>query len=112
MEKPIFTITGKETNKVYKIYLNGKVTGFDEDVSIFNQIPSSMNWEVSTMKEKIFHSIVKKLSEVITDFGFGVENFYSVNSERALKSSEEQSKLSKPNFSLRTVQSSKTKVEK
>ena len=112
MEKPIFTVKTKETNKKYEIYLNGNVVGFDEDVSIFNQIPSSMNWEVSTMKEKIFHSLVEKLSEVITGFGFDVKTFYSVNSERALKSSEEQSKLSKPNFSLKTVQSSKAKVEK
>ena len=112
MKESIFKITTKDSNKVYDIYLNGNVKGFDEDISIFNQIPSSMNWEVSTMKEKIFHSIVKRLGEVITDFGFDVETFYSVNSDRALKSSEEQSKLSKPNFSLRTVQSSKAKVEK
>ena len=98
MKEPIFKRITKDTNKVYEIHSNGNVIGFDEEVSVFNQIPYTLNLEVVTMEEKMLHCIVKKLSEVITDFGFNVETFYSVNSERALKSSEKQSKLSELNF--------------
>ena len=113
MTKPIFTITGKESGKIYKIYLNGTVEGFDEDVSIFNQIPTYMSKEVHTNRVGDLHKLVEKISEYIDYFPCEkLEDYFSVNRKASSYSVDEHSLLSKPNFSIRTVECSKAKEDK
>jgi len=112
MEKPIFTITGNETGKKYKIYLNGDVEGFDEDVSIFNQIPSTMSSDTTLRQEDLINRLFKKLQDLTEEYGYSKDYFFLSNPERTFKSVDEHSVLAKPNFSIRTVQCSKAKEDK
>ena len=70
MEKPIFIITTSETNKTYKIYLNGTVEGFDEDVHISNFVPSIISREQAIVKHNLLIDMVNQQSSFIKEHGW------------------------------------------
>ena len=110
--KPIFKITGKDSGKVYKIYLNGNVEGFDEDVAIFNQIPSIMGNDAEIRVRQIFVDALTNLGKTMENFGYKPEYFYSVNENTISEVSSSHSVLESPNFSIASVQSSSAKEDK
>jgi len=77
MNKPIFKVTCENTNKVYKIYEDGKVEGFGENIRIQNYIPSRMIDQENALKHDILLHLTKNLADTISEFGFTPENIYS-----------------------------------
>ena len=105
MEKPIFTITTSETNKVYKIYLNGNVEGFDEDIHISNLVPSIISREQALVKYNLLIDMVKQQSNFIEKQGWEVENFYSSKEPKSIDDGVLQGKKL---YSFNTVHKSST----
>jgi len=87
---PIFTIETMETGKTYKIYIDGRVKGFGEKVKIFNRIPMVCGQKVNMNEHDILLSVSKALAEVIENFGWQSETFYSDVKSRSLHSSKSQ----------------------
>lgn len=93
MEDPIFTIKTEETNKEYKIYLDGMVEGFGEKVHIVNRIPSTISTEVAHTEHDILLSMAKALSKLIKDYCWSTETFYSNTESKSLHSDSEQANI-------------------
>jgi len=87
---PIFEITTLETGKHIKIYLDGRVEGFGEEISIFNLIPSVWNGKAVRAKHDILLAASKSLAKIITDDGWKIETFYSDVESKSFNSSGEQ----------------------
>ena len=87
---PIFTIATLETNKTYKIYLDGRVEGFGEKVKIYNRIPMVCDQKMVMSDYDIFLSVSRALAKVIENFGWQIDTFYSDVKSKSLHSSEEQ----------------------
>ena len=105
MEKPIFIITGKDTGKAYKIYLNGNVEGFDEDVHISNYIPSIFLRELAIVKHNLLVDVVNQQSEFIENQGWDVDHFYSSKERKSISDGVLQGEKL---YSCKTVHKSNT----
>lgn len=100
MENPIFIIKTSETNKTYKIYLDGNVEGFDEDVYISNFVPSIISREQAIIKHNLLVDMVNQQSKFIENNGWNTGYFYST---KELKSIFDGSLQGEKLYSFNTV---------
>jgi len=87
---PIFTIEAIESDKTYKIYLDGRVEGFGEKIKIHNRIPMVCGQKENMNEHDVFLSMSKAFSDVIENFGWQTETFYSNTKSKSLHLSGEQ----------------------
>ncbi len=90
---PIFTIKTLESNKTYKIYLDGRVEGFGEKVKIFNRIPTVCSSKRVMSNYDILLGTAKAFAKVIKDNGWQIETFYSDTESKSLHSDSEQEEI-------------------
>ena len=107
---PIFEIQTLDTGKNIKIYLDGRVDGFGEEIKVFNLIPAVCDSKRARSNHDILLNTAKALAKVITDNGWDLNTFYSDTELKSFASSGEHSDTKY--FVKRTFFSSSSSPEK